>query len=1510
MRAGIALALALAAGSAAAQAFNSGAPFNHASTGFMLEGAHLRERCESCHTQGLFRGTPRDCTGCHRPGGRAPGKAPSHIPTTTACDACHLSSSWTPTSFRHRTSQGVAVGACATCHNGSTAQGKHAGHVITSAACDSCHRTSAWLPAGYTHALVVPGTCATCHNGARATGRSARHIPTTASCDACHGIGTTFSPTTVATSTLHARMAGPVAAGNCATCHSGGFVAQNAQQKSAVHVATSEQCDSCHSSTSTWATAEFNHALVSPPVTGICSSCHGVSALGKTTSHVPTTQQCDVCHTNFIAFNPVQMNHFATAGQCASCHSGTFTFANAQAKPASHLPTTAQCDACHVNGFVTWSPAVMNHAGTAGKCITCHTGGFIAQNAQVKPATHIPTVAQCDACHQSTTTWATRIFNHELVSPPAAGRCNTCHNGSTALGKPTNHLPTSAQCDSCHNNFNAFRPAPMNHAGTAAQCNSCHNGTYLYAGAIARPLGHIPASGQCDNCHRAGFVSWSPATMNHAGLAGVCAACHSGTYLAQNAQAKTPTHIPTTAQCDACHSSTVSWATATFNHATAVPAVTGRCSSCHNGSTALGKPTNHVPTAGQCDSCHNNFTAFAPAAMNHAAGTAAQCDTCHNSRFLFTGALAKNATHVPTTAQCDTCHRSTVSWTGAAFTHPATATGTCSTCHNGSTAPGKPPTHIVTALQCDNCHNNFVAFRPAAMNHAGLAGQCLTCHNGAFVAVNARAKPPTHLPTTAQCDACHVNGFIAFAPSSMNHAGTAGPLAAGNCATCHSGAFVTQNAQIKPPTHISTTAQCDSCHASTTSWATATFNHATAVPPVAGRCSTCHNGVNGLGKPTNHVPTTAQCDTCHTAFVAFAPAAMNHAATTGPLATGNCASCHNGGFVAMHAVAKPANHIVTTQSCDACHNTQAWLPTSFSHVGVVAGSCATCHNGAAARGKAATHLPTATACDSCHANFTSFAPATMNHAATTAPLAAGNCATCHSGAFVSINAQIKHATHVATTAQCDSCHTSTTTWARAAFTHDATATGRCANCHNSTTALGKPTTHIPTTTQCDTCHTNFVAFRPATMSHAATTGPVAAGNCATCHSGTYVSVNALAKPVGHIPTTAQCDRCHTRGFVAWAPAVMNHTGLAGQCSTCHSGAYLAQNALAKPPTHIATTAQCDTCHSSTTSWATATFNHATAVPAVTGRCSTCHNGSTALGKSAIHVPTTAQCDVCHRNFTAFGPATMSHTGTTGPLATGNCSSCHSGAFTSSNAVGKSATHLITVQQCDVCHTTLAWRPTSFSHTGVTPGSCATCHNGTTAVGKPVVHIPTTASCNVCHRTGVAWLPVITPFAHTGVAAGSCATCHVSTFPNMSAKPVLHVPTTAACDACHHSFTAWLPTTFNHVGIATNSCQTCHGGAYPNIVVKPTNHVPTTSPAGSVGNECSRCHTSTTSFLTGTMQHGTMQTGCRTCHLSTAPYQGTMDKRATSHENMGTKDCSSSGCHRPLGSRGTPYTRWN
>jgi hypothetical protein len=61
-----------------------------------------------------------------------------------------------------------------------------------------------------------------------------------------------------------------------------------------------------------------------------------------------------------------------------------------------------------------------------------------------------------------------------------------------------------------------------------------------------------------------------------------------------------------------------------------------------------------------------------------------------------------------------------------------------------------------------------------------------------------------------------------------------------------------------------------------------------------------------------------------------------------------------------------------------------------------------------------------------------------------------------------------------------------------------------------------------------------------------------------------------------------------------------------------------------------------------------------------------------------------------------------------------------------------------------------------------------------------------------------------------------------------------------------------------------------------------------------------------------MNHNSAQGGgpiyCVTCHLSGTSFSGSMQKK--SHNSASTsRDCSSSGCHKPKGSRGTSYVKW-
>jgi hypothetical protein len=113
--------------------------------------------------------------------------------------------------------------------------------------------------------------------------------------------------------------------------------------------------------------------------------------------------------------------------------------------------------------------------------------------------------------------------------------------------------------------------------------------------------------------------------------------------------------------------------------------------------------------------------------------------------------------------------------------------------------------------------------------------------------------------------------------------------------------------------------------------------------------------------------------------------------------------------------------VVTTASCDTCHRTTAWLPATFSHTGVVAGTCATCHNGTSARGKSASHFATTRSCDACHAT-TAWLP--VRPYAHLSPFykphnSGVTCASCHKS-----NSEVATWTFAAYKPDCAGCHAS------------------------------------------------------------------------------------------------------------------------------------------------------------------------------------------------------------------------------------------------------------------------------------------------------------------------------------------------------------------------------------------------------------------------------------------------------------------------------------------------------
>jgi len=280
------LALAMPAGAAP----QGGTDFDHLRTGFALRGAHERVECQTCHVQGVFKGTPTQCERCHVQGSRMAEsfKPANHVPTSLPCDQCHTNVvTWTGARFRHT---GIAPGSCLQCHNGSMATAKPANHMQTTASCDNCHRTTAWIPASFNHATVAPGTCLQCHNGTTATGKP----------------------------------------------------------NDTTHAGVTDSCDACHN-TRSWQGAKFNHANAVP---GGCLSCHGTTATRKPTGHIPAPMSCDACH-NTTTFHSSTIRSHTTAqgvypGGCLTCHITTYDRDpyNAKAAPPEKHQTAERQGSC------------------------------------------------------------------------------------------------------------------------------------------------------------------------------------------------------------------------------------------------------------------------------------------------------------------------------------------------------------------------------------------------------------------------------------------------------------------------------------------------------------------------------------------------------------------------------------------------------------------------------------------------------------------------------------------------------------------------------------------------------------------------------------------------------------------------------------------------------------------------------------------------------------------------------------------------------------------------------------------------------------------------------------------------------------------------------------------------------------------------------------------------------------------------------------------------------------
>lgn len=951
--------------------------------------------------------------------------------------------------------------------------------------------------------------------------------------------------------------------------------------------------------------------------------------------------------------------------------------------------------------------------------------------------------------------------------------------------------------------------------------------------------------------------------------------------------------------CADCHS-TQGWhyvATARFNHDSTNYILEGQhkfaeCAACHKSLVFSEAKSNcvdchedlHNTTLGSdCASCHTqdswivtNITELHQQSRFPLLGahTTADCASCHKSASLlefeplgvecmdchmndYLATTRPNHVQTDLSTDCAECHEvSALEWSASGDSHsffPLTQGHNidCSECHtNDLTEPLSP--------ECFSCHEEM--FKQAE-NHVSLGypTDCEICHTLAgweqsIFDHNTTTFALTGAHESAECLACHSEGYTGI-PS--------------DCNSCHTDKYN----QATNPNHTAAgiSSECETCHG-TTNWSPSTFNHlsSTGFELTGGhalqQCSDCHVGTTSgassdcischqenYNAAKDHITLgyPDDCTFCHNT-TNWWQSTFDHNATAFPL-TGShrateCASCHASGYTgtptecsACHSNnynnAQNPNHTAAGVSteCEDCHGTTAWTPSTFDHNtttgfaltgGHALQQCSDCHVGSTsgassdcischqtdyntAKDHVAQNYPTE--CILCHTT-TNWDKSTFDHNATSFPLTGSHIATecieCHTSGYAGTPSECSachtdeytaatdpdHKTAGVST-DCETCH-GTTAWIPSTFDHNSTGfalTGghlgrQCSDCHIGSTSGAS--------SACISCH------RTEYNNAAEHVSQNYSEQCLMCHntsSWSQVSFdhNSTSFPLTGAHRTTDCDDCHTSGYAGTPTA----------CRSCHINEY--NNA--DDPNHVTPgiSKVCESCHG-TSSWTSSTFDH------------NASSGFPLTGGHALN-----QCSACHIGSTSG--------------ASSECYSCHSSNYSNANNPSHTAAGIST--NCEPCHGTSNWIPSTFDHTASTGFPLSGGHN--------------LQQCSDCH------------IGTTSGASSDCITCHQTDYNQASNHVAQNFP--FDCLICHNT-TNWSQSTFDHNATSfplngahrATECIACHSTGYTGT---PT--------------ECYDCHKADYDGVTNpNHKAGNFSTDCTDCHNENAWTPSTFD-----HDNL-------------------------
>lgn len=437
--------------------------FNHAETGFILEGKHAQISCEQCHRkknlfdsdvkkfpetrkEKTFLGLSKDCLQCHNDEHRGQ--------FAIGCVQCHSMNSWKPASkFLHEKTRFIL-------------NGSH-----SSVACSQCHKRQGDSTAAIQYSKIEFSSCRSCHNDPHG-GKFKQE------CSQCHS---TESWHTVRSgvfdhSSTKFPLLGRHSALKCEQCHQKNRVQRNVSGETGFKITRFQKCSFCH---------DDAHAqqFQTRKDKGECESCHTVDGFSPsrfdlgahsntrfllTGSHkaIPCGQchrdeltrskskkrfqwnveiQCMLCH------NDVHAGQFKgrMKNGCETCHSAeswqTVSFSHDKTNfPLRGKHSTVQCVQCH-----TIKNGVTQFVGLKTSCNHCHAdrhaGQFSARDGTL-----------CERCHTERG-WKLLMFDHNtqsrfaLTGKHIAVQCEKCHKETIMNNKRTiKYKPMEAACTDCH----------------------------------------------------------------------------------------------------------------------------------------------------------------------------------------------------------------------------------------------------------------------------------------------------------------------------------------------------------------------------------------------------------------------------------------------------------------------------------------------------------------------------------------------------------------------------------------------------------------------------------------------------------------------------------------------------------------------------------------------------------------------------------------------------------------------------------------------------------------------------------------------------------------------------------------------------------------------------------------------------------------------------------------------------------------------------------------------------